>query len=46
MTGDWDGDKITDVGIWRPSTATFHLRRPTATDGTFATGTKAYGNRR
>ncbi len=46
VTGDWDGDKITDVGIWRPSTATFHLRRPTATDGTFATGTKAYGNRR
>lgn len=26
MTGDWDGDGITDVGVFTPATATFTLR--------------------
>jgi hypothetical protein len=26
VTGDWDGNGITDVGIWRPATATYELR--------------------
>ena len=30
VTGDWNGDKITDLGVWTPSTATFTLRTRTA----------------
>jgi hypothetical protein len=28
VTGDWDGDSVTDVGVWSPWTATFTLRVP------------------
>ncbi len=33
VTGDWDGNGKTDVGVWNPATATFSERRsasPTA----------------
>jgi hypothetical protein len=46
VTGDWNGDKITDVGVWRPSTATYHLRKPTVNARTFATAQTVYGNKR
>jgi hypothetical protein len=26
VTGDWDGDGVTDVGTWTPGTATYTLR--------------------
>jgi hypothetical protein len=29
VTGDWNKDKITDVGIYRPGTGTFYLRTQT-----------------
>ena len=27
VTGDWDGNGKTDVGVWNPDTATFTQRR-------------------
>ena len=26
VTGDWDGNGITDLGVWTPATATFNKR--------------------
>jgi hypothetical protein len=26
VTGDWDGNGVTDLGTWAPSTATYTLR--------------------
>jgi hypothetical protein len=26
VTGDWDGNGTTDLGVWSPSTATYQLR--------------------
>ena len=47
VTGDWNGDRITDLAVWKPSTATFHQRYPTAARGTtFRNKALAYGNRR
>jgi hypothetical protein len=36
VTGDWDGNGITDLGVWSPETATFEKRgavAPTAATG-------------
>ena len=47
MTGDWNGDRITDLAVWNPSSATFHLRFPTAAGGTtFRNRCLVFGNRR
>jgi hypothetical protein len=27
VTGDWNGDGTTDIGVWRPHSAMFMLRR-------------------
>ena len=33
VTGDWDGNGITDLGIWSPATATFNKRGAVAPTG-------------
>jgi hypothetical protein len=33
VTGDWDGDGVTDLGVWTPATAAFTQRVPLATAG-------------
>ena len=42
ITGDWDGDRRTEVGVYRPSNATFYLRARTST-GAFTTVSMRYG---
>lgn len=47
VTGDWDGDGVTDVGAWTPSTATYSLRTAAQTGQTSATvWTQRFGRRR
>jgi hypothetical protein len=33
VTGDWDGNGITDLGVWTPATATFLKRGGVAPTG-------------
>ena len=33
VTGDWDGNGITDLGVWNPATATFNKRGAVAPTG-------------
>jgi PKD repeat protein len=37
VTGDWNGDGITDIGVFRPSTHMFYLKNGTATSWTTTT---------
>jgi hypothetical protein len=39
VTGDWDGNGVSDLGAWSPSTATYQLR-PTPATGQVATVTR------
>ncbi|MCW2710786.1 MAG: hypothetical protein JWP24_980 [Marmoricola sp.] len=44
ITGDWNGDGVTDLGVWRPSTAQYLMRTPRR--GGFVNQVVVYGNRR
>lgn len=46
VTGDWNGDKVTDIGVRNPSLATFYMRQPGATPGTYRSVARAFGTRR
>jgi hypothetical protein len=45
VTGDWDGDGRTDLGMWNPSTAVFSLRT-TAAGGAPVITRQAWGRPR
>jgi hypothetical protein len=47
VTGDWNGDGITDVGTWTPATAVYSLRTVTSTGRVTGTVTRfRFGRRR
>jgi hypothetical protein len=45
LAGDWNGDGIDELTVWRPRNATFYMRTPTPS-GTFVTKTLVFGNKR
>jgi len=47
VTGDWDGDGRTDVGVWAPDTAMYSLRViPRSGRATDTVVTQRFGHRR
>jgi hypothetical protein len=40
VTGDWDGDGRTDIGIWRPAVSRFRLLQPDGTVRVVALGSR------
>ena len=40
MVGDWNGDRATDLGVWRASSATFVNRTAASTAAATATVTE------
>jgi hypothetical protein len=47
VTGDWNGDGRTDLGVWTPDTATYTFRTASPTVArTTTTGTLRFGRPR
>ena len=47
VTGDWDANGRTDVGVWNPATATFSQRRATSpTNARATTANREFGRAR
>jgi hypothetical protein len=46
VTGDWNGDHRTDLGVWDPETATFTLRTTATARSASVTTRIVYGQRR
>ena len=46
VVGDWNGDRIDDLGVWSPAKAVFTLRYVAKGTTLAATKTVAYGAKR